>query len=109
MGLLHHLVWLRLVFRHFWGINVQPFVNYFVWLRIIDEGSIPDMRIWPILLIKSDLKWCIDLSRSLFLYFDAFLTSFLDFVILVYFNAISIDFYAVKIFICINCMSFPCL
>ena len=27
---------------------------------------------------------------------------FLDLVILVYFNAISIDFYAVKCFICIN-------
>ena len=27
---------------------------------------------------------------------------FLDLVILVYFNAISIDFYAVKSFICIN-------
>ena len=26
------------------------------------------MRIWSILLIKSDLKWCIHLSRSLFLY-----------------------------------------
>ena len=34
--------------------------------------------------------------------FDAFLTSFLDFDILVYFNAISVDFYAVKSFICIN-------
>ena len=27
------------------------------------------MRIWSILLIKSDLKWCIHLSRSLFSYF----------------------------------------
>ena len=26
------------------------------------------MRIWSILLIKSNLKWCIHLSRSLFLY-----------------------------------------
>ena len=26
------------------------------------------MRIWSILVIKSDLKWCIHLSRSLFLY-----------------------------------------
>ena len=32
------------------------------------EGSVPEMRIWPILLIKFDLKWCIHLSRSLFLY-----------------------------------------
>ena len=42
--------------------------NYFVWLRITDEGSLLEMRIWSILLIKSDLKWCIHLSRSLFLY-----------------------------------------
>ena len=32
------------------------------------EGSLPEMRIWYILLIISDLKWCIHLSRSLFLY-----------------------------------------
>ena len=31
--------------------------------------SVPEMRIWSILLIKSDLK-CIHLSRSLFFYFD---------------------------------------
>ena len=53
---------------HFLGINFQPFVNYFVWPRITDEGSVPEMRIWSILLIKSDLKWCIHVSRSLFLY-----------------------------------------
>ena len=70
MGLLHHPFRHRLVFRHFWGINFQPFVNYFVWLRIIDEGSVPELRIWSILLIKSDLKWCIHLSRSLFMYFN---------------------------------------
>ena len=46
------------------------FFNYFVWLRITDESSVPEMRIWSILEIKSDLKWCIDLSRSLFLYFN---------------------------------------
>ena len=38
-------------------------------VRITDEGLIPGMHIWFILLIKSDLKWCIHLSRSLFLYF----------------------------------------
>ena len=70
VGLLHHPFWLRLVFRHFWGINFQPFLNYFVWLRITDEGSVPEMRIWSILLIKPDLEWCIHLSRSLFLYFN---------------------------------------
>ena len=31
-------------------------------------GPVPEMRTWPILLIKSDLKWCIHFSRSLFLY-----------------------------------------
>ena len=35
-----------------------------------DEGSVPEMRIWSILLIISDKKWCIHLSRSLFLYFN---------------------------------------
>ena len=34
---------------------------------LTDEGKVPEMRIWSILLIKSDLKWCIRLSRSLFL------------------------------------------
>ena len=38
------------------------------WLRITDKGSVPEMRIWSILLIKSDLKWYIHFSRSLFLY-----------------------------------------
>ena len=44
--------------------------NYFVWLRITDEGSVPEMRIWSILLMWSDLEWCIHLSRSLFSYFN---------------------------------------
>ena len=57
------LVW------HFWGITFQ-LLNYFVWLRITDEGSIPEIRIRSILLIKSDLKWCIHLSRGLFSYFE---------------------------------------
>ena len=43
-------------------------LNYFVWLRIIDEGSVPEMRIWSILLMKSDSKCCIHLD--LFLYFN---------------------------------------
>ena len=46
------------------------FLNYFVWLRITDESSVPEMRIWSILLMKSDLKWCIDLD--LFLHFNHF-------------------------------------
>ena len=48
------------------------FLNYFVWLRITDEGSVPDMRIWSTLLITFDLKWCIYLSRSLYSYFRPF-------------------------------------
>ena len=43
------------------------FLNYFVWLRITDEGYVPEMRIWSILLMKSDSKLCIHLD--LFLYF----------------------------------------
>ena len=39
-------------------------------LRITDEGSVPEMRVWSISLIKSDLKWCIHLSRSLFFNFN---------------------------------------
>ena len=30
-----------------------------------NEGSVPEMDIWSILLIKSDLKWCIHLSRNI--------------------------------------------
>ena len=44
------------------------FSNFFVWLRINDEGSVSEMSIWSISLIKSDLKWCINLSRSLFVF-----------------------------------------
>ena len=53
------------LFWHFWAY-IFNFLNYFLWLRITDEGSVPEMRILSILLIKSDLKWCIHLSRSLF-------------------------------------------
>ena len=50
------------------GTLLFNFRNYLVWPRFTDEGSVPEMRIWSILLIKSDLKWCKHLSRSLFLY-----------------------------------------
>ena len=50
------------------GASICNFLNYFIWLRITDEGSVPEIRIWSILSIKSDLKWCIHLSRRLFLY-----------------------------------------
>ena len=50
------------------SLKSSQLLTYFVWLRITDEGSVPKMRIWSILLIKSDLKWCIHLGRSLFSY-----------------------------------------
>ena len=33
--------------------NFLFFLDNFLWLRITDEGSLPEMRIWSILLIKS--------------------------------------------------------
>ena len=42
--------------------SLLNFLNYFVWLRITDEGSVPEMRICSILLMTSDLKWCIHLD-----------------------------------------------
>ena len=56
-------------FRHF-RVNIFYFCNYFVWGRIPDEGSLPEMLIWSILFIKFDSKWCIHLRRGLFLYFN---------------------------------------
>ena len=66
------LFWMNYIYWYTWLIELSifNFWNYFVWLRITDEGSVPEMRIWSILLIKSDLKWSIHLSRSLFLYFS---------------------------------------
>ena len=51
----------------FWH-HFAIFVNYFIWLRITDEGLVPELRIWSILFIKSDLKWCIHLSKSLYVF-----------------------------------------
>ena len=67
MGLLHHSFWLKLVSALF-GIIFQ--LLQLLSLAKDDEGSIPEMRMWSILLIKSDLKWCIHLDRSLYLYFN---------------------------------------
>ena len=58
----------QLITQKRFGTSLSNFWNYFVWLRITDKGSVPEMRIWSILLIKSNLRWCIRLSRSLFLY-----------------------------------------
>ena len=55
------------LFWHVWDISFQ-LLKLLLWLRTTDEGSVPEMRIWSILLFESDLKWCIHLSRSLFLY-----------------------------------------
>ena len=52
------------------GISIFNNFNYFLWQRITDEGSVPEMRIWSILLILSDLKWCLHLSKSLFFVFQ---------------------------------------
>ena len=40
-----------------WNITII-FLDNFVWLKITDEGSVPEMRYWSVLLIKFDLKWC---------------------------------------------------
>ena len=60
------------LFCHFWASFII-FLNYIVWLRITDEGSVPEMSMWSIVLIKYDLKWWLHLSRSLFLYWRAYL------------------------------------
>ena len=54
--------------------SLFKFLNYFVWVMITDEGSVSEMRIWSILIIKSDLKRCIHPSRILFLYFNYLLS-----------------------------------
>ena len=38
--------------------------------KLLKLHCLPEIRIWSILLIKSDSKWCIHLSRSLFLNFN---------------------------------------
>ena len=50
------------------------FLIYFFLQRFTDEGSVPEMRICSILLIKYDVNWCKHLSRSLFLYFNFFVS-----------------------------------
>ena len=51
--------WLKLVSAHF-GLH----------LSITDEGSVPEMCIWSILLLKSYLKWFIHLSKTIFFIFQ---------------------------------------
>ena len=60
---------LALLTHHF-----STFNNYIVWLslRITDEGSVHEKGMWSILFIKSDLKFCIHISRSIFLYVNVY-------------------------------------
>ena len=53
------------LFWHVWDISFQLLKIRFS-LRFTDEGPVPEIRIWSIFLIKSDL--CIHIIRSLFLY-----------------------------------------
>ena len=49
------------------GASLFSFLNFtLVWLRITDEGSVPEIRIWWILLTKYDLKWFIILVEVSF-------------------------------------------
>ena len=50
------------------GVSLVNVLNVFVWLRITDEGSLHEKRIWSISLVKYDSEWRIHLSRSLLLY-----------------------------------------
>ena len=85
----NEIIWTSLIFHHIKHLcvfqrEIKCHVCYSVkitvinkkgstfWLRITDEVPVHKMRIWSILLIKSDLKWCIHLSRSLFFIFDFF-------------------------------------
>ena len=69
------------VYIHFWykqidicninAIKISELMNFYRTNNNICpatevDAAVPEMRIWSILLIKSDLKWCIHLSRSLF-------------------------------------------
>ena len=71
VGFFYTIPFVFSLFWHFWDItSIINFLNYIVRLRLTEDGSVPEMRIWSILLIKSDLKWCIHLSRNFFLYFN---------------------------------------
>ena len=66
VGVLHNPVSLQLVLvllEHYFKL-----FYYFVLLLVTYEGSVPEKHRWSLLLIKSDLKRCIHLRRSLFLY-----------------------------------------
>ena len=54
------------LFRHFGGITFQLF-KLLCLAKVTDEVSVPEMRIWFILLIKSELKCYTSLFKSLFI------------------------------------------
>ena len=43
------------LFLALFGIT-SHILNYFAWLKITDDGSISEMRIWSIFKVQSDLK-----------------------------------------------------
>ena len=56
--------WLQYILGH----HNFKFKQYLVWLRITDQGPIPEMCIWFILLIKSDFKMVYSSEEKSFLY-----------------------------------------
>ena len=59
-GQLHTSHW----FWHFWDITFQYFKLHFG-VRITDDGSVPKMRIWPILIINSSYECFILMAKGL--------------------------------------------
>ena len=55
VDLLHDIPFGFSFFWYFCDISFQ-LLNYFVWLRVTDEGSVPKKHIWSILLMKSDIN-----------------------------------------------------
>ena len=76
-------------FRH----SLLTLLNYFVWLRITDEGSAPEMRIWSILLINLtkngvyilvEVSFYITAYAHILSYLSYFHLSYLNFSVLPY-------------------------
>ena len=95
------------IVRH-WFCHQEP-----NWLRITDHGSVPEMRIWSILLIKSDLRsmrkhgiFSLNFSRKLYMVA-------LRYVLLIWdktFNLFDVPFYlytASKLACCLFICYFP--
>ena len=69
MGFLHNPFRLNLVLTLF--MHHSFIFKNFNWMRITEEGSIPEMRMWSTLLIKSFSKCCKHLSRSVFSFLNS--------------------------------------